>query len=328
MKSLDVDFNYYLKEGSKMSKILVTPSSFGKFSSLPDQILADAGLEVVKYSKPGMSEDELIEVLRDCDAVILGLEPMTSKVMDACPKLRVIARYGVGMDNVDLEAAKARGIACYNTPGANADAVADYSFGMILDLARCISVANRDIKAKNIGKYTGYGINGKTLGIVGLGAIGKCMTRRAKGFGMRVIAFDVYYDEAFCQEYSVEKVTLEQIFRESDFISLHCGLNENTRNMISMNELKQMKKTCFLINNARGGLVNEKDLYEALKNGVIAGAGIDAFQIEPAVDSPLLTLDNVIGAPHIAGSSQESVNNMGIISARKAVEGLSQKENR
>ena len=310
-----------------MSRILVTPSSFGAFSPDPDRILADAGMEVIKYSKPGMTEDELIEKLQGCDAVILGLEPMTAKVMDSCPDLKVVARYGVGMDNVDLEAAKSRGILCFNTPGANSDAVADYSFGMMLDLARCISISNRDLKAHNIGKYTGYGFVGKTLGIIGLGAIGKCMTKRAKGFGMHVIAYDVYYDEAFCQEYGVKKASLEQIYRESDFITLHCGLNEQTRGMISMNELKQMKKTCFLINNARGGLVNEDDLYEALKTGVIAGAGIDAFQKEPAVDSPLLTLDNVIGAPHIAGSSQESVNNMGIISAKKAVEGLAQISN-
>ena len=269
-----------------------------------------------------MTEDEVIEKLQGYDAVILGLEPMTAKVMKACPQLKVVSRYGVGMDNVDQAAAKELGIKTFNTPGANANAVADYTFGMILDLARSISTANRDLKRGEWNKYTGYPVYGSTLGIIGLGAIGKGMARRAKGFNMRVMAYDVYWDEAFVQEYGVEKASLEEIYEQADFITLHTALTPQTRDMIYMEQLKKMKPTAFVINCARGGLVNEADLAEALKAGEIAGAGIDAFCSEPPTGSPLLEMDNVIAAPHIAGSSIDGINTMACMSARNCVKGL------
>lgn len=309
-----------------MKKVFVFPSSFGKFSDEPDRILQEAGLEVTKFFKPGMTEDEVIEKLQGYDAVILGLEPMTARVMEACPQLKVVSRFGVGMDNVDLEAARRLGVRTFNTPGANADAVADYTFGMMLDLARSISVANRDLKAGQVKKYTGYPVYGRTLGIIGLGAIGKGMARRAAGFGMKVIAYDVFWDEAFAKEHGVQRVELDELYKESDFITLHCGLNEQTRHMIGAAELRAMKPTAFLINNARGGLVDEEALNEALRAGEIAGAGIDAFVTEPPIGSPLLELDQVVAAPHVAGSSMDSVNNMGIFSARNAVKGLAELE--
>ena len=180
-----------------MKKVMVFPSSFGKFSKGPEQLLTDAGIAFTKFFKPGMTEDEVIEKLQGYDGVILGLEPMTERVMRSCPQLKVVSRFGVGMDNVDLAAAKELGIKVYNTPGANANAVADYTFGMMLDLARSISIASRDVKRGEWNKYTGYPVYGATLGIIGLGAIGKGMARRAKGFDMRVMAYDVYWDEAF-----------------------------------------------------------------------------------------------------------------------------------
>lgn len=305
-----------------MSKVMIFPSSFGKFSKEPEQILTDAGLSFTKFFKAGMTEDEVIEKLQGYDAVILGLEPMTAKVMKACPQLKVVSRYGVGMDNVDQAAAKELGIKTFNTPGANANAVADYTFGMILDLARSISTANRDLKRGEWNKYTGYPVYGSTLGIIGLGAIGKGMARRAKGFNMRVMAYDVYWDEAFVQEYGVEKASLEEIYEQADFITLHTALTPQTRDMISMEQLKKMKPTAFVINCARGGLVNEADLAEALKAGEIAGAGIDAFCSEPPTGSPLLEMDNVIAAPHIAGSSIDGINTMACMSARNCVKGL------
>ena len=305
-----------------MSKVMIFPSSFGKFSKEPEQILTDAGLSFTKFFKAGMTEDEVIEKLQGYDAVILGLEPMTAKVMKACPQLKVVSRYGVGMDNVDQAAAKELGIKTFNTPGANANAVADYTFGMILDLARSISTANRDLKRGEWNKYTGYPVYGSTLGIIGLSAIGKGMARRAKGFNMRVMAYDVYWDEAFVQEYGVEKASLEEIYEQADFITLHTALTPQTRDMISMEQLKKMKPTAFVINCARGGLVNEADLAEALKAGEIAGAGIDAFCSEPPTGSPLLEMDNVIAAPHIAGSSIDGINTMACMSARNCVKGL------
>ena len=276
-----------------MKKVFVFPSSFGKFSDEPERILREAGLEVTKFFKAGMTEDEVIEKLQGYDAVILGIEPMTARVMEACPQLKIVSRYGVGMDNVDQEAARRLGIRTFNTPGANSDAVADYTFGMMLDLARSISVTDRDLKAGQVKKHLGYPVYGRTLGIIGLGAIGKGMARRALGFGMKVMAYDVFWDEAFAKEHGVQRAELEEIYKEADFITLHCGLNEQTRNMIGAEQLRMMKSSAFLINNARGGLVDEAALNEALRSGEIAGAGIDAFVTEPPIGSPLLELEQV-----------------------------------
>jgi D-3-phosphoglycerate dehydrogenase len=305
-----------------MSKVMVFPGVFGKFSDSGDKILAEAGLEVTKFYKAGMTEDEVIEKLQGYDGVILGLEPMTAKVLDACKDLKVVSRFGVGMDNVDREAAKRNGVKVYNTPAANAGAVADYTFGLMLGLARSVATANRDTKNGEWKKYTGYPVYGATIGIIGLGAIGKEVAMRAKGFQMRIMAYDIYWDEAFVAEYGVEKASLDEIYEQADFVTLHTGVTEETRNMIDMNALKKMKKTAFLLNCARGALVNEEDLYQAVKEGVIAGAGLDAFCTEPPTGSPLLTLDNVLVAPHIAGSSIDAINKMTRMSAQNVADGL------
>lgn len=303
-----------------MKKVLVLPSSFGKFSQRPKEILTEAGLEAVYYSKPGMTEDEVIDKLQGCDGVILGLEPMTARVMDACKSLKCVVRFGVGMDNVDQAAAKERGIKLGNTPGANADAVADCAFGMMLSLARSIHTADRDLKSGQWNKYTGYPVYGAVLGVIGLGAIGKGMALRAKGFGMRVMAYDIYWDEKFISEHGIEKASLEDIYHQADFITLHTALTQETRNMIGREQLQQMKPNAILINCARGGLVDEDALYQALSEKKIAGAGIDAFATEPPFGSPLLTLDNVVASPHIAGSSIGAIDNMGTMAAQKCVE--------
>ncbi len=305
-----------------MAKVMVFPAVFSKFSDEGDQILAKAGLDVTKFNKPGMTEDEVIEKLQGYDGVILGLEPMNAKVLEACKQLKVVARFGVGMDNVDQEAAKRLGIQVFNTPAANAGAVADFTFGLILSLARSICTANHDLKNGEWKKYTGYPVYGATIGIVGLGAIGKQVAKRARGFGMRVLAYDIYWDAAFADEFGVEKATLEEIYRQSDFITLHTALTDETRGMIQKEQFAMMKKTAFVLNCARGGLIDEADLYDAVKSGVIAGAGLDAFCQEPPKDSPLMTLENVIVAPHIAGGSIDAINTMARMSAEKMVEGL------
>ena len=182
------------------------------------------------------------------------------------------------------------------------------------------------MKAGQVKKHLGYPVYGRTLGIIGLGAIGKGMARRALGFGMKVMAYDVFWDEAFAKEHGVQRAELEEIYKEADFITLHCGLNEQTRSMIGAEQLRMMKPSAFLINNARGGLVDEAALNEALRSGEIAGAGIDAFVTEPPIGSPLLELEQVIAAPHVAGSSMDSINNMGVFSARNVVKGFAELE--
>lgn len=305
-----------------MTKVMVFPAVFSKFSDVGDRLLAEAGLDVTKYNKPGMTEDEVIEKLQGYDGVILGLEPMSAKVLNACRQLKVVARFGVGMDNVDQEAAKRNGVKAFNTPAANASAVADFTFGLILSLARSVCTANRDLKAGEWKKYTGFPVYGTTIGIIGLGAIGKEVAKRAKGFGMQILAYDIFWDAGFADEYDVEKVSLEDLYRRSDFITLHTALTDQTRNMIQREQFAMMKKTAFVLNCARGGLIDEGDLFEAVKSGEIAGAGLDAFSQEPPKDSPLMALDNVIVAPHIAGSSIDAINTMARISAQKLIEGL------
>jgi D-3-phosphoglycerate dehydrogenase len=305
-----------------MSKVLVMPSSFAKFSEEPNRILTDAGLEIVKYVKPKMTEEEIIAHLDGVAAIIVGLESITAKVMDGGKDLKVIAKYGVGLDNIDLEAAKERNIEVVNTPGANADAVADYTFGLLISAARSISVGDAALKSNQWPRITGYPVYGATIGIVGLGAIGKGVAKRAKGFNMKIMAYDIYWDEEFVEEYGVIKASLEDIYKECDFISLHISLTEQTKDMIKMEQLKMMKSSTFIINCARGGLINETDLYTALKEGFIRGAAIDAFSLEPPTGSPLLDLDNAICTPHLAGSSFDAINNMGIISAMRVVEVL------
>jgi D-3-phosphoglycerate dehydrogenase len=305
-----------------MTKVMVFPAVFSKFSDVGDRLLAEAGLDVTKYNKPGMTEDEVIEKLQGYDGVILGLEPMSAKVLNACRQLKVVARFGVGMDNVDQEAAKRNGVKVFNTPAANASAVADFTFGLILSLARSVCTANRDLKAGEWKKYTGLPVYGTTIGIIGLGAIGKEVAKRAKGFGMQILAYDIFWDAGFADEYDVEKVSLEDLYRRSDFITLHTALTDQTRNMIQREQFAMMKKTAFVLNCARGGLIDEGDLFAAVKSGEIAGAGLDAFSQEPPKDSPLMALDNVIVAPHIAGSSIDAINTMARISAQKLIEGL------
>ena len=305
-----------------MGRVLIFPTSFGKFSDEPGRILEDAGLTYTRFSKPGITEDEMIEKLQGFDAVILGLEPMSEKVMRGCPQLKVVSLYGVGMDNVDLPAARELGIRVYNTPGSNAEAVADYTFGLMLSLARNIPAANRELKGGAWKRYPGRPVYNATLGIIGLGNIGKAVARRARGFGMRILACGHHWDEAFVREYGVEKVSLEELCARADFITLHTSLTPENRNLISMEQFRIMKPTAYLINCARGGLVNETDLAEALRAGLLAGAALDAYAEEPPLGSPLLEMEQVIATPHIAGSSTDSIHNMAMMSARNCVKGL------
>lgn len=305
-----------------MHKVLVMPGSFGKFSEEPHKILTDAGLEIVYLSKPKITEDEMIAKLEGVIAIIVGLEPITAKVMDANKNLKVIAKYGVGLDNIDLVAAKERNIEVVNTPGANADAVADFTIGLIIAAARGISSGDKALRLNQWPRIVGHQVYGATIGIIGLGAIGKGVAKRAKGFNMKIMAYDMYWDEEFVKEYDIIKSSLEDIYKECDYISLHISLTEETRDMIKLEELKKMKPNAFIINCARGGLINETDLYNALKDNIIGGAAIDAFLVEPPEGSPLLELDNIICTPHLAGSSIDAINKMGIISAKRTVESL------
>lgn len=284
-----------------MDKVLVTNASFAKYSKRAEEILQDYGLEIIRVKQPVTGENDLLGQLDDVVAIITGLEPVTGKVINSAPRLRVIVKHGIGVDNIDLDAAKEKGVIVANSPGTNREAVADLVFGLMLSLARKIPQSDRQVREGKWPKVFGQSVWGKTLGIIGLGVIGKSVAQRAKGFNMKVLAFDKYWDEEFASANGIIRSEVDEILKESDYVTLHVPLMEETRNLIGEKQLSIMKPTAYLINAARGGVVDEDALYKALKEGRIAGAGIDVFSTEPPTQSPLLGLQNVILTPHMGG---------------------------
>ncbi|MBE6083106.1 MULTISPECIES: phosphoglycerate dehydrogenase [Tissierellales] len=301
-------------------KVVVTARSFGKSSTEPFDILEKNGCEVHKIpiEKP-LNAKELIPLIKDADALIAGNDKVTKEVIDAGNKLKVISRYGIGYDNVDIKAAKEKGIVVTNTPNTNNNSVADLTIGLMIAIARNIVGANNTVKSEGWGRVLGTEVYKKTIGVIGTGSIGKGVIKRAKGFEMDVLCFDVYPDHEFAEKYGAKYCSMEEILQKSDIITIHVPLMESTKNLIGEKELKMMKNTAFLINAARGGIVNEDALYNALSKNIIAGAALDAVEHEPPVGSPLLKLDNVIITPHIGGYTSTAVNNMGVAAANNVV---------
>ncbi|HIR07674.1 MAG TPA: phosphoglycerate dehydrogenase [Candidatus Pullichristensenella stercoripullorum] len=300
-------------------KILTTPRSYGK--DMPELFaqLEAAGYEVVRNTTGGILEkDAMKEMLADCVGVIVGVDPMDAEVLASAPKLRAIAKYGVGVDNIDMDYCKEHGIKVSRTVGANSEAVADYAMALMLAVARKVPEIDRKCRKLNWGKITTRDVSHATLGLFGLGAIGRHVAERAQGFGMKVIAYDPYWPEEFAREHGIERADAETIFKNADFISLHLPLMPDTEGFVGEKELGWMKKDAILINTARGGLVDEKALLKALKEGRIYGAGLDAFAHEPPEDDDWFELDNVVLGSHCAASTRGATQNMG----RMATENL------
>ncbi len=304
-------------------KILVTPRSFGKTDPEAFNILREAGLDVAVTDTGGiLTAEQMKERLADCEGVVLGVDPLNADVLAAAPRLRAVAKYGVGVDNIDMAACERRGVKVSRTVGANSDAVADYAFAMMIALARRVIPIDRRCRAKDWSKMTGLDMFGKTLGLLGAGAIGKGVAARAKGFSMRVLAYDVYWDGAWASANGVERAVPEEICREADFISVHLPLTEETRGMIGEAELAMMKPTAVLVNTARGGIVDEDALLAALRNNAIYGAGVDAFLEEPPANPAWYDLDNLIMGSHAGASTAGATENMGRMAARNIVKDL------
>jgi phosphoglycerate dehydrogenase-like enzyme len=307
-----------------MPKVLIAPLALANLEGRHLDILREAGFELVFPGLPHqLVEEELLTWLPGCSAAIAGMEPYTPRVLDACPMLRVIARVGVGYDAVDIPATTARGVAVTIAPGTNQDSVAEHTFCLILGLTRQLVAKHNSMKAGRWERGITLPVRGATLGIVGLGRIGKSVAIRGEAFGMRLVAYEPYPDKEFAAAHKVEFMPLERLLAESDFVSLHLPLDAASRHLINKKTLALMKKTAFLINTARGGLVNEQDLADALKAGAIAGAGLDVFEKEPPIGSPLPALENVLLTPHEAGIDRKSLQDMAF-SASQAVVDLSQ----
>ncbi len=292
-------------------KVLITPRSFGKNSDEAFQRLREHGFEIIRKSDGTIyTEEEVKAAVEDADAVIAGVDPLNADVLSHAKKLKIIAKYGVGTDNIDLDYCKEHGIAVEITRGANSAAVADFAFALMLGLARRMVEIDKGCRVGDWSKKESLDVYGKKLGVLGLGAIGKGVVRRARGFNMEIYGYDVYRDDAFIEENHVKFTDIEEIFRECDFISIHLPLLKETEHLIDKRLLSMAKKNLILINTARGGIIDEKALYDALKSGTIYGAGIDAFECEPASESPLLELDNVILGSHCAASTKGAVDKM------------------
>ena len=294
-------------------KVFVASRSFGK--NCPDVVahMRDAGCDFVHsdLERPP-TEDEMLARIGDADVLISGTEPVTARVIAAAPKLKVISKHGVGYENIDLAAAAARNIPVTLCGGASTDSVADLAWALLLAVARQVPAADASVKRGEWKRFVGPELRGKTLGVVGLGQIGKAVARRAKGFGMDLVAHDAFEDRAFAASWGVRYLPLDELLAASDFVSLHAPVTDATRKMMNADRLRRMKRTAFLVNAARGELVDEDALYQALKERVIAGAATDVFTREPpGKDHPLLALDNFVATPHTAAQTHEALRRMG-----------------
>ncbi|MDF2539456.1 MAG: phosphoglycerate dehydrogenase [Herbinix sp.] len=306
-------------------RILVTPTSLqeGKKSAALDALKAYSEDLVFNPTGRPLTEEELIPLLQDCDGYLAGLDYVTAKVLKECKNLKVISRYGAGVDRVDLVAAKENGIVVTNTPGVNAVAVAELAMGLILSAARKISFLDRKTREGEWVRSTGMELGGKTLGIMGLGAIGKNVANYAKGFGMKVMAYDPYINEAYAKEHNIQTATFDEVVKNADVISLHLPLTSETRHLINKEVMLQMKKTTIIINTSRGGIIDEDAAYDLLKNGELGGLGLDAFEVEPPTNSPLFELNNVVVTPHTGAHTKEATDNMADASVKNLIEVLS-----
>jgi D-3-phosphoglycerate dehydrogenase / 2-oxoglutarate reductase len=297
--------------GLTMPKVLISDA----LSPAAVQIFKDRGLEVDFQPNLGKDKEKLAETISGYDGLaIRSATKVSPKILEKAKKLKVIGRAGIGVDNVDIPAATAKGVIVMNTPFGNSITTAEHAISLMLALARQIPEADMSTRAgkweKN--KFMGVEIFGKTLGVIGCGNIGSIVADRAVGLRMKVIAYDPFLSVERAMDLGVEKVELEELFKRADFVTLHTPLTEKTKNIIDAGALKGMKRGVRIINCARGGLVDEAALYDALKSGQVAGAAFDVFVEEPATSNPLFTLPNVVCTPHLGAATSEAQENVAL----------------
>ena len=299
-------------------KILISSSSFGKVDENAIKTLKKAGYTTVLNPHNRKLElDEFADLIEDAAGLIAGTEKINEDLLQRAKSLKVISRYGIGLDNIDLEAAKMRGIIICNTPDAPTQAVAELTLALILNLYRGIGEVDRNLRSDKWTPLMGRLLSGKTLGIIGLGRIGKALVKLVQPFELNIIAHEPYPDNDFVSSYRVELSSLEKILSESDIITLHAPLTDETYHLIGKKELALMKMGAIIVNTARGSLIDGGALIEALEKGLIGGAALDVFEEEP-YHGKLKDFDNVILTPHIGTYAKETR----ILMEREAVENL------
>jgi D-3-phosphoglycerate dehydrogenase len=287
--------------------VLVLSRKFREQSDFAREFLESRGCRLAEREIDyPVTEDALVEMIRDVDGLITGLEQITPRVFASANRLKVVSAGGVGYDHINVDEANKRGIAVCICEGCNNYSVSELVFGMMVGLARNIYPADRAMRQGEWPRYLGYDLWGKTLGIVGLGRVGKAVALLGRAFGMRILANDIRWDITFANQNGISYVPFERILDESDFVTMHVPLTPQTHEMIDEAALARMKNSAYLINAARGPVVKESALVEALKTHRIAGAGLDVFEVEPHPNNPYVGLDNIIMTPHIGGSTQEA----------------------
>jgi phosphoglycerate dehydrogenase-like enzyme len=303
-----------------MSKVLISPATLDGVGGPYVELLRGAGFDLVYPGRGAqLTEEELFHHLAGIKAAIAGSEPYTRRVLDAHPGLRVIARAGVGYDAVDVAAATAHGVAVATTPGTNQDAVAEHTFALLLALAKHLVPQHHGTRTGTWPRQANLPLRGRTLGIAGLGRIGKAVALRGECFLMRLLAYEPFPDQEFAERHGVSLVPFEQLLAESDYLTLHVPLTPESRHLMNRRTLARMKPAAYLINTARGGLVCEADLLEALQGGRLAGAALDVFEEEPPPVTGLLEHENIVLTPHAAGVDLQSRDDMALSAARAIV---------
>lgn len=301
-------------------RIGITTVSFSSNSQLIEE-LKDRKLDF-KLNPYGrrLTFEELKEFLSDCECAIVGLDKITSELISYCPKLKVISKYGVGTDNIDFTACEKNNVQVLYPKGINKRSVSEMALGMMISLARNLNSSSLKLKKGVWVKNGGFQLSEKTVGIIGLGNIGKDLIKLLDPFNVKLLVNDI--DKDICKDFNVpvEMVDKEKIFSDSDFISIHTPLNSSTMHLINKNTIRKMKSGVILINTARGGILNERDICIALESGHIGGLGIDVYETEPPIDSNILSFDNVICTAHIGGNSKEAVRDMGMFAINKLTE--------
>ncbi len=305
---------------SEKRKVVISAASWHQDEV---KMLEEAGATVKVV--PDKADDLFLAEMKSADGVIVGLRPMPREFLASYPKLIIVARHGVGYDNVDLEAATDLGIVVTNTPGVNSDAVAEFTYGLILAVVRQIPHSWEEMRRGGWRKpqnLDGVDLRGKTLGIIGLGRIGSRVSKIGNAFGLKVLAFDPYITEQDFKNAGAQAMPREQVIARADYLTLHTPLSDETRKMIGARELAMMKPAALLINTSRGGVVDEEALIEAVNKGVIAGAALDVFKDEPPLDRRIAENPKILVTAHLAGLTKEAMYRNFIAAATQVVHAL------
>lgn len=302
-------------------KVAITSEYFSKFSNEAVEILRNNDFEIIenKYDRFLDKEEEIISLTKNADAVICDLEKISKNVIDQSPNLKIISRRGVGTDSVAVKYAESKGIKVARTLGVVEKPVAELVMAFILNIFRKISTLNNEMHQGKWNKILGNSLEGKNLGIIGMGDIGQEITRKAKAFDLNISYYDIKRKPDLEKELNIKYLNLDDLYKKADIITLHLPLNKQTENLIDYKALKKMKKNTILINTARGAVVNNDDLKKALENGSISYAAVDVFNTEPKTDSVLVDCDNVLLTPHVGTFTEEIFIKMDLLAVKNIV---------